>query len=153
MVIEIFEKIYQKLKSLFLNKNFIKFCLFGIINTFNTALFSYLLSLFLQENISAIFGYIISLQGAYLLTCKFIFKSKSSFKKYKRFLISYIPSFIVYVLIHAGTLAAFNLSQFWATFFAVMLSGPVTFFIIKIYAFSESSGKKKNVQEEMSEDI
>ncbi len=144
MGLEIFEKIYERIRSLFLNTNFIKFCLFGIINTFNTSLFSTLFGVFIQENMAAICGYIISLQGAYYLSCKYIFKSKSTFKKYFRFLLSYLPSFMVYVLIHAGALAAFDFSQFTATFIAVALSGPITFIIIKIYAFSESASKNKN---------
>lgn len=136
-----------KMKKTFLSGNFIKFCLFGIINTFNTSLFSWLFSFFLQDNIAAMVGYIVSLQGAFLLTCRYIFKSKPDTVKYQRFLISYIPSFLVYVLIHAGALDALKLSQFWASFLAVMLSGPLTFVIVKIYAFNEKNNKKAKKNE------
>lgn len=141
----VFQSIVDFLKSIknaLLNSSFIRFCLFGIINTLNTSIFSSLFGLFLQDNIAGIFGYILSLQGAYLLTCRFIFRSKSTLKKYNRFLISYIPSFLVYILIHAGALGALKLSQFWASFLAVMLSGPLTFIIVKIYAFNESANKR-----------
>lgn len=143
MTIKKIKIFFIRIKKLFLSGNFIKFCLFGIINTLNTSLFSSLYNLFMQSNIAGIVGYLTSLQGAYLLTCRFIFRSKSTWKKYKRFLISYIPSFIVYILIHAGALGALKLSQFWASFIAVMLSGPLTFFIVKIYAFNESTHKRK----------
>ncbi|MCQ2455071.1 MAG: GtrA family protein [Clostridia bacterium] len=145
MIFEAIINILKKVKSTFLSGNFIKFCLFGIINTFNTSLFSWIFSLipFVQANIAGILGYILSLQGAFLLTCKFIFKSKPALKKYTRFIISYIPSFIMYILIHAGALGALKLPQFWASFMAVMLSGPLTFAIVKIYAFNETAQKKK----------
>ena len=141
----VFQSIVDFLKSIkiaLLNSSFIRFCLFGIINTLNTSIFSSLFGLFLQDNIAGILGYILSLQGAYLLTCRFIFRSKSTLKKYNRFLISYIPSFLVYILIHAGALGALKLSQFWASFLAVMLSGPLTFIIVKIYAFNETANKR-----------
>lgn len=141
----VFQSIVDFLKSIknaLLNSGFIRFCLFGIINTLNTSIFSSLFGLFLQDNIAGILGYILSLQGAYLLTCRFIFRSKSTLKKYNRFLISYIPSFLVYILIHAGALGALKLSQFWASFLAVMLSGPLTFIIVKIYAFNETANKR-----------
>lgn len=141
----VFQSIVDFLKSIknaLFNSSFIRFCLFGIINTLNTSIFSSLFGLFLQDNIAGILGYILSLQGAYLLTCRFIFRSKSTLKKYNRFLISYIPSFLVYILIHAGALGALKLSQFWASFLAVMLSGPLTFIIVKIYAFNETANKR-----------
>ena len=52
----------------------------------------------------------------------------------------------MYVLIHAGILNAFNISQFWATFIAVALSGPLTYIFIKIYAFGKSESKEKNAE-------
>lgn len=141
-----------KMKKTFLSGNFIKFCLFGIINTLNTSIFSALFGLILKGNVAGSLagslGYIVSLQGAFLLTCRYIFHSKPTLKIYERFLISYIPSFILYVLIHAGALSALNLPQFWASFIAVMLSGPLTFVIVKIYAFNESANKNKNENED-----
>ncbi len=140
-----------KVKNLFLNKKFMLFCLFGIINTVNTALFAFLAGLVIQENISAILGYVLSLQGAFLLTCKFIFRSSPTWVKYKRFLLSYIPSFILYILIHAGALSALKLPQFWASFIAVTFSGPLTYFIVKIYAFGKLGAnidKKRSQNEE-----
>ncbi len=137
---------FIKAVKAFLNRNFILFCLLGFINTFNTSVISLLSNLLIeQENISAVIGYILSLQGAYLLSCRYIFEEKPTFNKYKRFLISYIPSFVVYVLVHAGAFSALGLNQFWATFVAVMLSGPLTFFIIKAYAFGKGSMEKNDI--------
>ena len=146
MIIKSIVDFFVNVKNTFLSGRFIRFCLFGIVNTLNTSIFSSLFGLFLQDNIAGIMGYIVSLQGAYLLTCRYIFRSKSTLKKYERFLVSYIPSFIVYVLIHAGALNTLKLSQFWSSFLAVMLSGPLTFAIVKIYAFKESAKKSEKYE-------
>lgn len=145
MIFDAIVKILGKAKKIFLSRKFIMFCLLGIVNTFNTCVFSTLFGLVLKGNITGSLagslGYLVSLQGAFLLTCRFIFRCKPTLETYKKFLVSYIPSFIVYILIHAGALNALELSQFWSSFIAVMLSGPLTFVIVKIYAFNESSRK------------
>ncbi|MEE1330832.1 MAG: GtrA family protein, partial [Acutalibacteraceae bacterium] len=79
-----------RLKNTFLSKKFIGFCLIGIINTFNTAFFSWLAHFKIQQNISAYIGYIISLTINYILNSKIVFKCKLSVKKYFYFLLSYI---------------------------------------------------------------
>ena len=56
-----------RVKNIFLSKKFIGFCLIGIVNTFNTAFFSWLAHLKIQENISAYIGYFISLTIKYSL--------------------------------------------------------------------------------------
>lgn len=138
---------FKKIKSTFVNTNFIKFCLFGVINTFNTALFSQILAwIHVSYNLAATLAYIMSLQIAFLLTSVYIFRAKPNFKRYSRFLLSYLPSFVVYVLLHGVIFGNFNISQFSATMIAVLLSGPITFVIVKFYAFerSEKACKKEN---------
>ena len=128
-------EMFKKVKSTFINTNFLKFCLFGTINTFNTSLFSQIFTwLSIQKNLSAVIAYIASLQIAFFLTCRFIFRKKPTWSKYWRFLLSYLPSFVVYVLLH-GLVGNLNISQFSSTLIAVLLSGPLTFAIVKLYAF------------------
>ena len=139
----------KKVKNLFLNKNFIKFSLFGIINTLNTALFSQaLVWLKVQKNMSAILGYILSLQIAFWLTSRYIFRVKPTGSRYARFILSYLPSFLVYILLH-GILGNLRITQFSATMIAVLLSGPLTFVIVKIYAFEREGkgGKRDSIDE------
>lgn len=125
----------KKLKGIFINKGFIEFCVLGIINSFNDAAFSHIAHYFMQKNLAAVVGYAISLTIAFFLTSRFIFKSQPSLKKYCRFLVSYIPNFIIYFLVTFVTINTWHLSQFWGTIIAAMAGGPITFIIIKIYAF------------------
>ena len=129
----------QKLKKTFWNRKFIGYCLIGIINTFNAAFFSWLAHLKIQNNIAAYIGYFISLTINYVLNSCFVFKSRLSVRKYLRFLLSYIPNFIIYFLVSFITINLLKLDQFWATVLAAMAGGPITYVIIKLYAFGNRS--------------
>lgn len=127
-----------KAKRTFLSKGFIEFCALGLINTFNDSFFSWMFSLipFIgRGNLAAVLGYAVALSIAYMLTCRIIFKNKPSLSSYWRFLISYIPNFIIFYLVTFITINTWHLHQFWATALAAAAGGPITYVIIKIYAF------------------
>lgn len=126
------------LKKTFLSKKFIEFSLFGIVNTFNDALFSSIATFFIdQQNAAAVFGYVVALTIGFFLNCRYTFKSKPTLKKYIRFCASYIPNFIIYFLVTYITLNTLGMTQFWGTVLAAMAGGPITFVIIKFYAFGK----------------
>lgn len=125
-----------KLKHTFLSKGFIEFCALGLINTFNDSLFSWLFSLLVgRGNLAAVLGYAVALSIAYILSCRIIFKKRASLKSYVRFILSYIPNFIIFFLVTFITINTWHLPQFWATAIAAAAGGPITYIIIKIYAF------------------
>lgn len=128
----------KAIRNTFINFKFLGFCLLGIINTFNTAFFSWLWHYLIQDNLAAVFGYGVSLTIAFLLNCKLVFRQRPTVSGYFKFLISYIPSFIIYFLLTFLTINTLEIPQFWATIIAVAAGGPVTFVIIKIYAFGQS---------------
>ena len=66
-------------------------------------------------------------------------------KKYLRFLISYIPNLIIYTLVSFITINLWQLDQFWATVLATAAGGPITFVIIKIYAFGNRIKEKDDI--------
>ena len=125
----------NKVIKTFLSPKFILFCLLGVVNTFNAAFFSWLAHYVIQENAAAVFGYAVSLSINYFLNSRIVFKKPLNFKGLIRFIISYIPNFIIYFLVTFITINTLKMSQFWATVLAAMAGGPVTFIIIKLYAF------------------
>lgn len=131
--------ILHNLKSTFLSKGFLEFCILGFINCFNDSLFSWIAEKVFQKNVAAVVGYAVSLTIAFFLTSRFIFKSQPTVKKYYRFLLSYIPNFIIFFLVSIITINAWHLHQFVATFIAAAAGGPITYLIIKIYAFGKKS--------------
>ena len=140
-------KIFRVLRDTFVSRKFIRFCLLGIINTFNASWISHFAERILQANLAATVGYVLSLVGAYFLSCFFIFKTRCSWLGFARFLLSYVPHFILYFLTTFVTINTLHLPQFWATAVAVVIGGPLTFLIMRFYAFG-----KKPVTEAHEED-
>ncbi len=119
----------------FFSRKFLTFCLLGCVNTFNASLLTYFADFVLQKNLAANFGYIGSLIIAFFLNCKFIFKKPPTLKAMIRFCISYIPNYIIFNLVSAIAINAWHLEPEWGTALSVMVGGPITFVIIKVYAF------------------
>ncbi len=138
----------QKLRRAFIRlmgSGFVEFCLLGIFNTFTNALFSSLAhKIHLQQNVSAVLGYLLSLTIAFFLNCKIVFLESPTVAKYIKFMLSYIPNFIIYFLVTFITINTMNLPQFWGTVLAVMAGGPITYIIIRLYAFGNAENRKRN---------
>ena len=132
-------KLLTGLKCTFLSKKFIGYCLIGIINTFNTAFFSWLAHFKVQENIAAYIGYFISLTINYILNSIIVFKNRLNFRRYFRFLLSYVPNFVIYTLVSLLTINVMQINQFWATVLATAAGAPITFVIIKLFAFGNKA--------------
>lgn len=132
-------ELLSKFKKTFVSKKFIYFCVLGVINTFNDAFFSWLAHFVVQENVAAVIGYLIALTIGFFINCRVIFKRRPTYKRYLRYGLAYVPNFIIYFLVTFITINTMGLPQFWATVLAAVAGGPITFVIIKIYAFGKSS--------------
>ena len=131
----------EKIRRLFWNKEFLGFLAIGGINTLGGTLYAYLLSLFLQENIAFIVGYIISLFIAYLLNIVFVFKEKLSLIKLIKFCISYIPNFILQNLIVLVVYNIMGWHRLLAYAMAAIIGIPITFLFVKFFAFGRNNRK------------
>lgn len=138
-ILDVTKNLLVKAKNTFITKSFLRFCILGCINCLNDAIFSHFANYFMQKNLAAVVGYMISLSLAFYLTSMFIFKSKPTFSKYYKFLLSYIPNFIIFFLVTFITINTWKLPQFVGTFLAAAAGGPITFIMIKLFAF----GKKQ----------
>lgn len=132
----------RRLGKILLGKKFIGFCAIGIVNIFNTAFFSWLSHHIMQENVAANLGYAVSLTVNYILNSLTVFKKPLSFKRYFRFIISYLPNFLIYFLVTLLTINTLRLPQFWGTVLAAMAGGPITFIILKLYAFGNKADER-----------
>ncbi len=124
-----------KFKRTFLSKKFIQFCALGVFNTIVHGILSKIFSLVLQPNAAFAVGFFCSNVIAFFLSSYIIFNRYPSLHRYIRFLIAYIPHFIIGFLITFITINTLKLPQFTATVLAAMAGGPVTFVIMKVYAF------------------
>mgnify|MGYP003293939104 CR=1 FL=1 len=125
----------KKAKKTFLNEYFIKFCILGIFNTVVHGVLSKIFSLVLQPNAAFALGFFGSNVIAFLLNSYVIFNKPASLKRYIRFLIAYIPYFTIGFLVTFITINTLKLPQFTATVLAAVAGGPITFVIMRVYAF------------------
>lgn len=126
----------------FFSKEFLTFIFVGIINTFNGTLLSYLYSLFFNPNISFVLGYITSLAVNYVLNSKITFKESLSVDKFVKFSISYIPNFLIQNSMVFIVFNIMRLPKLIAYIFAAVFAVPITFIILKLFAFRKSDDKK-----------
>lgn len=130
-------QLVANVKSTFISKEFIKFLIVGIINTFNSTLFASIYEMVVSVNIAFIMGYITSLGIAYILNSKVIFYKKLKFDAFIRFAISYIPNFIIQNLIVLIVYNIWGLSSILAYMIAAIIGVPVTFICVKVFVFNK----------------
>ncbi len=131
------DNIVQKFKNTFYTKEFITFLIIGVLNTFNGTVFSYLYSSFFNENIAFICGYISGLIISYLLNSFITFKEKLQFNKFIKFVISYIPNFIIQNIVVVIVFNLLSLNKLIAYLLAAIIGVPTTFILMKFFAFSK----------------
>jgi putative flippase GtrA len=130
--------IMQKFKDTFFSKQFIIFVLIGIVNTFNGTVFSYIYSSFLSANVAFLPGYISGLLISYILNSFITFKEKLNFQKLIKFTLSSIPNFIIqYIVVIICNMI--GLHKLFAYMLAAIIGIPVTFLLLKFFAFSKKS--------------
>ena len=125
-----------KLKKMFFSKEFIMFLIVGGINTINGVLFSMLYGAIIKNaNIAFAVGYITSTVISYILNSFLTFKERLSPVKYVKFFISYIPNFIIQNLVVIVVYNIMGMNKLIAYILAAIIGVPVTFILMKIFAF------------------
>lgn len=127
----------KKIKNTFFNKEFILFIIIGVINTFNGVVFSFIYSSLLNENLAFVLGYISGLIVSYILNSYITFKEKLSFTKFIKFGVSYIPNFIIQNVVVLITFNIMGLHKLIAYCLAAIIGIPVTFILLKFFAFKK----------------
>lgn len=143
-------ELIKKFKETFFSYNFIIFVIIGVVNTFNGVWISYLLSLLFDANLSFVIGYIISLGIAYVLNSIFNFKQKLAFVRFIKFAVSYIPNFIIQNVVVIIIYNILGWHKLIAYALAAIIGIPVTFLILKLFAFNTGD---KNTDNSFAEKI
>lgn len=129
------------LKGAFVSRRFIRYIIVGTVNTINTALFSTIIAQFVQKNISGVLGYIVSMSLGYLLNCGFVFPREPSALEYFKFMLAYVPNFIIYLLMSTVTISLFGLPTFFATALAAIVGVPATYLLLRLIALKRMSNE------------
>lgn len=131
------DKFIKKFKNTFFSAEFIKFVIIGVINTFNGVVFAYIYSSFLDANLAFIFGYTTGLIISYILNSIFTFKERLEIIKFIKFFISSIPNYLVQQITVIIVINILGLHKLIAYGLAAIIGVPVTFIILKVFAFKK----------------
>lgn len=129
------ESIVQKGKRFFLNRDFIVFVFCGGMGTLTNFVFSLIISNYFNPTISYVWGYTISIFVTYYLNIKLIFHKKVKLIEFIKFVISYIPNFIILFSFVAVFLNIFYWPKIIVYALAGLLGLPLTFVLVKLFAF------------------
>lgn len=113
----------------YINKEFIRFVLFGGVNTLLGYLIYVILLIFLNYKVSFTITYVSSIFISYYLNSKFVFYRKASLKKGLLYPSVYLIQYLTCMLLLHIFVEILNLSKFIAPILAVLLTVPVTFFL------------------------
>ncbi|PKM93302.1 MAG: GtrA family protein [Firmicutes bacterium HGW-Firmicutes-1] len=127
----------KKIINIFFNKEFMVFLIIGVINTFNGVGLALLYSYFADANLAFALGYGTSLLISYLLNSYFTFKESLGFVKLIKFCISYLPNFIIQFVTVLLFYNLLNFPKIYAYAVAAVIGVPITFLVLKFYAFAK----------------
>ena len=128
-------KLLETIKNLFLKKDFILFVCIGGVNTLTSIVMSYLISGWLDPNLSYVIGYLAGFFVSYFLNSRFTFHESLAMGKLVKYAIATIPNF----LIQNGVVILFYNILHWHKLIAYVLAAaigvPVTFLLQKFFTF------------------
>lgn len=136
-------KIFLKfLKDEFWTREYFLFLVIGGINTLDCAFFAEVIRMLgVDVNLAFNIGYLLSNVVAYVLNGYFIFPSKFSLEQYVRFAVSYIPNFIIENLVVLISYNYYTIPPLASFLLAAFVAMPITFLLVKLYAFGRSLKK------------
>lgn len=130
--------IIAKAKHHFLTKEFLLFLVVGCINTFNGTFIATLCGyLTPYANVNFNIGYLLSNIIAYWMNSRIVFHEVLSVQRYVKFFISYIPNYIIQNIIVVVFYNVLNFPAIASYLLAAILGVPVTFLMVKIFAFGK----------------
>lgn len=127
----------KKLKKMFFSPEFILFLFVGCVNAICGIVFALLYNkVIFEELIAFTVGYLTCLVFvSYPLNTFITFHEKISFIKFIKFCASYIPNYLVQILCVFLLNKQLGVNYFFTCIIAVVIGIPITFVLIKIFAF------------------
>lgn len=122
-------------------RRFARFVVAGAFNAGTCVLFSYLLSLVLSPpTLAFALGYGLSLTLSYFVNAYFVFDDPAlSLAKFARFCLSYVPNFLIQIVLVQLLISRLHLEPVAAYALGVVSAVPLTFAILSVFTFRRRS--------------
>lgn len=115
----------------FLNREFIRFIIVGLINTISTYLIYLFLLNFISYNVSYIISYISGVAIAFILNSSYVFKTKITLRKTIKYPLVYLFQYIINALVLNILIKNGVVNEILAPVLVVVFSIPVTYLLTK----------------------
>ena len=127
--------------KMFLSREFITFVVIGVINTFAGSLFAILYrNIIPNDTIAFIPGWLTGNVLSYFLNSIFTFRDRAfGIIKYFKFLLSNIPNLVIQTVMVWILSGMLNVPSLIVYALAAIIGVPVTFVLVKIFAFAKKS--------------
>lgn len=123
------------------SKQFVKFVFIGCGSTFITIGVAQICQVRMEAQTAFIIGYLSSLSLAYCLNSWYIFRDKISFERYIKFVVSYVPNFLIQNIIVGICINLLRLPNVIGYGLGAFVGVPITFLIVKGFVFKKKSRK------------
>ncbi|HJJ28173.1 MAG TPA: haloacid dehalogenase-like hydrolase [Methanocorpusculum sp.] len=133
----------KKMKMLFFSRHFLMFNFCGAMGCLANFITSLLISLIIHPTIAYVFGYALSLFVTYAFTAKLIFAEKLHPATFGKFVLSYIPNFLIQIAFVALFINILGWHQAIAYILAILIGVPVSFLLVTVFAFRKRPGASK----------
>lgn len=126
----------SRLKKAYLAPTFFKFLLVGMLNTVATTVFSLLYNRLIVYAVPAFAaGYVTTLLLSFFLNCGFTFKKKPSLGRLIKYVVSYMPNFLVQCASVWLLCDLCHLPRLFSYAAAAIIGVPLTYILMKIFTF------------------
>ena len=137
------QKIWQTIKTKFLNKQFLSFGLIGACNTLiSQGLYMLFVLQSVEVGIASILGDVLSMVFSYFMNMHFTYHKKPSLKSAVTFPLSYIPGILISALMVIVVVDLFHGPELWAKLIALPIYIPLNFlcmnFIVKKFGSKDT---------------
>jgi len=131
----------SRMKKTFLSRDFLLFVFCGGMGTLTNFVCSLAISTQINPTAAYVGGYGLSLFVAYALNALLIFKERLRASDFVKFVVSYIPNFAILFAFVCIFLNFFAWHKVIVYAFAAVFGLPVTFILVKLFAFRKSTAK------------
>lgn len=126
---------FEKLMQHFMDRKFLLFLFCGGSGTLLNFAVSLFLTQFVNPSFAYLIGYSASLFVTFYLTANFVFHRPVEIERFFKFVVSYIPNFLIQMILVLLFLNLWNLSLLLVYALATFLGLPITFLLLKLFAF------------------
>lgn len=137
----------SRMMKTFLSRDFLLFVFCGGMGTLTNFVCSLAISTQINPTAAYVGGYGISLFVTYALSAFLIFSEKLRIGDFTKFVVSYIPNFLIQIIFVAIFLNIFNWNKVIVYALAILIGLPISFVLVKFFAFGKRNGHNRQSNE------